>query len=157
MENLNPFWHSSSATRGLLPKWSNVHSGTDLVSANFLSAMICCAVTAKFRFWPWMNWKVAIPITWPLVLTTGLPLDPGEMGADIWNTRPTVGISRTEETMPSLTVCSKPMGLPTTTMRSAISGDRSLTEIQATSFSGMSTCSFNRSAPLFSASTALTR
>ena len=56
------------------------------------------------------------------MFTTGLPLEPGEMGALIWMTWPTGLIFLMAETMPSVTVCSNPRGLPMTTTVSPGSG-----------------------------------
>ena len=41
------------------------------------------AEIAKFRLCPLAKVDVATPITSPFMLTTGLPLEPGEMGAVI--------------------------------------------------------------------------
>ena len=48
-----------------------------------LRAMILSLGIAKLRFWPSVTIRVAMPITWPLLFITGLPLEPGEMGAVI--------------------------------------------------------------------------
>ena len=39
--------------------------------------------TAKFKFWPAAIFIVAIPTTSPLLFITGLPLEPGDIGAVI--------------------------------------------------------------------------
>ena len=44
--------------------------------------------TAKFKFCPPTRLKVAMPITLPFFVRTGLPLFPGEIGAEIWITSP---------------------------------------------------------------------
>jgi len=38
---------------------------------------------AKLILWPPVICSVATPMTWPCMFTTGLPLEPGEMGAVI--------------------------------------------------------------------------
>ena len=47
---------------------------------------------AKFKFCPTRDWKEMTPSTSPRRLTTGLPLDPLEMGAVTWKRVPTSGI-----------------------------------------------------------------
>ena len=78
---------------------------------------------AKFTLCPPVICSVAIPITCPCMFTTGLPLEPDEIGAVIWIIRPNVGMSRTAETMPFVTLPSSPSGLPMTTMLSPSCGE----------------------------------
>ena len=72
------------------------------------------AGTAKFRDCPPLKTKVATPMTSPLWFSTGEPLDPAEIGAVICNTDAPSFHSRKDDTIPSVSVPSKPKGLPMT-------------------------------------------
>jgi hypothetical protein len=96
-------------------------------------------------FCPFITRMVTTPTTCPLMLKTGLPELPCEMGAVICTMRPKLGTSRTAETMPSATDPSSLSGLPMTKMRSPSSGAAAAVSTTLARSEGISTLKTARS------------
>ena len=90
------------------------------------------------------------------MFTTGLPLEPGEIGAVIWIILPNVGMSLTAETIPFVTLPSSPKGLPMTTTLSPSCGDVRSSGKGRTELGGVSTSKIAMSPSASTARTPLT-